>query len=260
MSEQHVLSWKHREENLRKIKRYGKFAVMFYRTNDLIHSQRVCSIVREVSPFIKSLYPDYAMKKAELIATHHDDHELVLKGGDISLQLKLMMSEEELHSLQQDELAAVDLLSENFPKKVKGYNYKQLLHHAIFKDCLEAQLVSYIDKVDGYCEAIHENLACNPIFMEPIINYDLKTFGDLHKKFPLLREAFNSNHNFFDFAVVDLLDFFKNGKEAPRLHTEKNLKRKASIPQYELWKHISIKTFGVGPLVNQVEFYEPSDD
>ncbi|NVN96867.1 HD domain-containing protein [Candidatus Nomurabacteria bacterium] len=186
-----LLSWKKREENLLKIKRYHKFKVMFYRTNNLIHSRRVLFLLEEILPIIKILYPNFDEKKARLIALYHDNHEIVIEGGDIPLQYKLMMNDEELSDLERKEILAVEMLSKSYPKYIKGYEYKQLSLHAIHKDCIEAQAVSFVDKIDGYCEAIHEILAGNNIFLEPIINYYARTFNHLHKNYPLIKEFFD---------------------------------------------------------------------
>jgi 5'-deoxynucleotidase YfbR-like HD superfamily hydrolase len=204
---------------------------------------------------MKSLYADFDDKKAQLIALHHDNHEIVLEGGDIPLQLKLMMNEQESNDLRQKELSAIDMMSHFDPKKVKGYEYKQLSLHAVYKDCIEAQFVSFVDKVDGYCEAIHEVLAGNTIFLEPIINYDFKSFGDLLGKFPLLEKSFNSNHEFFKFQVVDLKGFFKDGAIGSHPHDSESIKRKTEIHHYEFWKQISINNFGINSLIKQTEFH-----
>jgi 5'-deoxynucleotidase YfbR-like HD superfamily hydrolase len=251
----HSLSWKVQEEYLKKIKRYSKFGVMFYRTNDLIHSRRVEILLSEVVSSAKDLYPNLDIKKAKLIALHHDDFEVVLKGGDIPLQTKLMMNEEELSSLQKDELLAVDVISQYYPKRINGYLYREILTHAVFKDCMEAQLVSFVDKIDGYCEAVHEVLAGNIIFLEPIINYDLKSFNNLQENYPLIKNLFTSKHSFFQFPVVDLKDFFSDGKIGARPHTEENLNKKTFIPHYEMWKKITVEKIGIQPLINQVEFH-----
>lgn len=251
-----LLSWKKREENLSKIKRYHKFKVMFYRTNNLLHSKRVLYLLEEILPIVKSLYPDFDEKKARLIALHHDNHEIVLEGGDIPLQYKLMMTDEESSDLQQKEILAVELLSKSYPKKIKGYEYKQLSLHAIFKDCIEAQVVSFVDKIDGYCEAIHEVLAGNVVFLEPIINYDLRTFNDLIGKYPLITKVFKLKKNWFDYEiVVDLKEFFEDGLIGTQPHTIETIKKKTAIPQYEKWKEITISKFEIYPLINQVEFH-----
>jgi 5'-deoxynucleotidase YfbR-like HD superfamily hydrolase len=256
MKKNSSISWKNRDQDLRNIKRYSKFTVMFYRTNDLIHSQRVKALLEEILPFVKELYPEIDVKKAKLIAKHHDDYEIILDGGDISLQLKLMMDEYEHNILQQKEIYAVDILSQFYPKKINGYLYEQILLHSIYKDCIEAQLVSFVDKIDGYCEAIHEVLAGNTIFLEPIINYNLKTFNNLREKYPLIKKIFDLKNVWFEFHVVDLKVFFEDGNIGSYLYTEETIKKETYILQYERWKKVTLKKFGVQQLTNQVEFHK----
>lgn len=251
-----LLSWKKREENLKEIERYHKFKVMLYRTNDLIHLKRVGALLEEILPYIIKLYPKFDVTLARLIAQHHDDIEIVLEGGDISLQYKLMMNDEELSDLEQKELLAAELLSKSYPKKIKGYEYKQLLIHAVLKDCMEAQVVSFADKIDGYCEAIHEVLAGNTIFLEPIINYLSNTFNNLNGKYPLIKKLFKIKNVWFNFTtVVDLKEFFEDGLISAKSHTIKTIERKTLILQYEMWKEITLKNFGIESLINQAEFH-----
>ncbi|MFA6386253.1 MAG: YfbR-like 5'-deoxynucleotidase [Candidatus Paceibacterota bacterium] len=255
-----LLSWRHREENLRKIERYHKFVVMFYRTNDLIHSKRVGAMLEEILPYIIKLYPEFDVTLAKLIALHHDNHEIIMKGGDISLQLKLDMiyngDHEGLRLLHQEEILATEKLSESYPKKIKGYNYKEIALHAILKDCMEAQAVSFVDKIDGYSEAIHEVLAGNLVFLEPVINYLSNTFNDLVRAYPLIKELFEIKNVWFDLkSVVDLKDFFEDGLIGGKPHTKETIDKKTVIPQYEMWKKITLKNFGIEPLVNQAEFH-----
>ncbi|MFH1656496.1 MAG: YfbR-like 5'-deoxynucleotidase [Candidatus Nealsonbacteria bacterium] len=258
MKKSGIFYWKNREEDLKKIKRYHTKEVMFYRTNDLIHSKRVTAMVKEVLPFVKTLYPDLNQEKAKLIAKHHDDHEIV--DGDTSLQYKLFMREngdkDGLSKLQEKEMMAIEMISKFYPKKVQGYFFKQIALHAVFKDCIEAQLVSFCDKVDAYCEAIHETLAGNPIFMEPMLNYPIKTFNNLTGNFPLIKKVFSSNHNFFKFSVVCLDEYFQSGRIGAYPHTPQSIKRKVGIYHYEEWKRITLKNFGIYPLINKVEFHK----
>ena len=250
------ISWKNREQDLKNIKRYNKFTVMFYRTDDLVHSERVKFLLEEILPFVKDIYPEIDVKKAKLIAKHHDDYEITLDEGDIPLQLKLMMDKNEHSILQQKEIYAASLLSSFYPKKINGYFYEQILLHSIFKDCMEAQLVSFVDKIDGYCEAVHEVLAGNNVFLEPVINYNLKTFNNLKDKYPLIEKIFELKNIWFDLCVVDLKVFFENGNIGSLPYTEETVKKKTHILQYERWKEITVKKFGIQQLINQVEFHK----
>jgi len=247
------LTWKSREQDLGWVMRYGRLSVMYYRTNLLIHSQRVTALLERVIPLAKKSYPDFDARKARLIARHHDDYELQ-PIGDVPLQLKLVMSGYELSELQEKEILAAEAMARVYPKRVGGYNYLQLLLHAIHKDCREAQLVSVVDKVDGYCEALHEVLAGNTVFLEAVINYDTKTFGCLLGKYPLIGEVFSIDHDLLSVPVVSLSDFFVNGERGAQLHTLETIARNTGIPMYEEWKITTIKKLGTSPLINQTEF------
>ena len=249
------LSWENREQDLKKMKRYGNFSVMFYRSNLHLHSQRVGALLERIIPLAKKLYPDLDIKKARLIAKHHDDYELRPEIGDVPLQLKLMMNDQELSHLEKKEIWAAEAMAQFYPKKVGGYNYLQLLLHAIHKDCIEAQLVSVADKNDGCCEAIHEVLAGNTIFLEPIINYHAKTFSNFSSKYPLVEKIFSSDHSLLSVPVVDLKLFFANGNRGAEPHTLQTIIRKTDIPRYEEWKRTTIKNFGMDPLIRQTEFH-----
>lgn len=256
--------WKNRERDLASVKRYHKFEVMFYRTDLLIHLQRVGAIVENLIPFAQECYEGFDVKKAKLISKFHDDYELVLKGGDIPLQYKLKMSPDELSELEDREVVAAKLIAKKYPKKIEGYNYLDLLMHSIHKDCREAQLHSFADKHDGYNEAIHEVLAGNTIFLEPVINYIAKTFAYKEVKFPLIADLFvmrtmkNIEINpFLDFKVIDLKEYFENGLVGARPDHHIFKGKKTDIPCYEKWKELTLQTFpnGLDLLTKQVEFH-----
>ena len=161
--------WKNREDDLKKVKRYHTMLVMFYRTDLLIHTRRVKFMLESFLPVVMELYPDFDAEKARRIAIYHDDYELQ-PIGDIPLQLKLKMNGHQMSELEEREIAAAEAMAHDYPKKVGGYKYLQLLLHAVRKDCREAQLVSLADKYDGYCEALHEVLAGNLVFLEAVVN------------------------------------------------------------------------------------------
>ena len=231
-------AWENRKKDLEKTIRYHTFCVMFYRTNLWVHSNRVESIVKEFLPTVLATYPDFDGKMALLIPRFHDDHELII--GDIPTLLKLMMNGEEHSLLEQEEIAAAELLSRSYGNpQIEGYQYHDLLMHAILNDCREAQLFKLADKLDGYCEALHEVLAGNTGFLEPVINYVGKTFNDLPGNFPLIKEIFKGQQ-LFNFLVTDLKPYFKYGGIGAFLHTPESIKEETGIFHYELWKKITL--------------------
>lgn len=253
------LCWKNREQDLKRVKRYGRFSVMFYRTDLWIHSKRVELLLEGLISLATRLYPGFDARKAKLIARHHDDYELQ-PIGDVPLQLKLMMNGKQLSSLEEKEVLAAEAMARVYPRTVGGYDYLLLLDHAIRKDCAEAQLVSVADKCDGFCEAWHEVLAGNTVFLEPIVNYVTRTFNDLPGKYPLIGEMFSHEHDLLSMPVIDLGEYFANGTRRAQPHTAETIARKTGIPMYEEWKRITTEEFGVGPLVNQTEFCRAQPD
>jgi hypothetical protein len=239
-----VFYWENREKDLEKKERYHTFDLMFYRTNLLVHSNRVPLILEEFLPTAVSVYPNFDVKLARLVSKFHDDYEMVMKRGDVPLLLKLMMNGEEHSLLKQEEIAAARLLSKFYGNpKIEGYQYQDLLMHAILKDCPEAQLHSFCDKLEGYCEALHEVLAGNTVFLEPVINYNAKTFNDLSGNFPLIKEIFKGQQ-LFNFLAADLKPYFNYGRMGAFLHTPESIMKETRIFHYELWKKITLSMPG----------------
>jgi 5'-deoxynucleotidase YfbR-like HD superfamily hydrolase len=207
-----------------------------------------------ISP-ARGFYSNLDVELVRIIAEHHDDPEIQPFLGDVPLQLKLMMNGKEKKALRVKEILAAEAMARVYPKRVGGYNYLDVLFHAIYKDCREAQLVSVADKCDGYCEALHELLAGNVVFAEPIINYHTKTFNNFRRNYPLIGKIFSTNHSLLSTPVSTLAQFFDNGRRRAKPHDLETIARETGDPRYELWKKTTIELFGVGPLINQVEFF-----
>lgn len=256
-----LLTWGSRDQDLQCIPRYHRLVVMFYRTNLYIHKRRLRTILKKVLiPIAKRYYPDLNAKKTELIAEYHDDPELVPFLGDVPLQFKFMMNESELETLREKEIAAAEAIAQIYPRRIGGYICRELLLSAIYKDCKEAQLVSFGDKaIDGYGEAFHELLAGNNVFAEPVINYHKKTFNDLPGNFPLVEKIFSSGHPLLSAQICSLAQFFDYGRLSPRPHTLETVARESGDPRYEQWKKTTIELFGVELLTHQTEFREPTE-
>lgn len=235
-------SWENRDRDLERVIRYHTFKVMFYRTNLKLHSERVQLIVKALLPEVLSFYPDFDAKKAILIAKHHDDFELIPELGDIPLQLKLQMGDEQLSVLAQREISAAEMLSKFYGNPtIEGYQYLDLLMYSIMNDCPEANLSKYADKLDAYCEATHEVLAGNVVFIEAMTySYVMKTFRDLEHKFNLISEVFRSGNGLFHFKASDLKGYFECGLIGPSPHTEETIARNSDILHYEAWKRLTL--------------------
>jgi hypothetical protein len=261
MREAKKFSWLDRDEQLKKIIRYydpgHRFEKMFYRTNLFGHTRRVVEIHKNIIPSLKLCYENFDEELAIAISSVHDDPEIT--AGDKSLQLKLKMDEADKKAEILEEVEHVKRFTKNYPKKVGKYNYVDLLIHAATKDIKEAQSHSFADKHDGKHEALHDLLAGNIVFLEPVINYYQETFGKRASKFPLIKEVFSGDvakaNPFLQVPVIDLMVPFQNGKVGAKPHTEESIKIDSGIPSYETWKKITLSLpDGLDMLIKQVEF------
>ena len=240
-----------REEKLRNILRYNmeRRKPMFYRTNLLIHSRRVALLLEDISSEILNVYgDDFDFRKALTLALVHDDAEIVT--GDIQLYYKDRMSEEELQEVHDNELKAIKLLCSLWPSELNGFKYEGLLKNALEKNCIEAQLVSYCDKIDAICESLHEVHAGNEKFLEPAKAYIGRRIRDFPVKFPILGKILFGKHPLLEFPIdLNFEEILKNGK----FHTSDSLKTFSGVSQYERWKEISVEHFGEKVLLEVVE-------
>ena len=248
------------EKDLASVKRYHKFDVMFYRTNLLIHTKRIRAMIEFFLPFLLEKFPCLDIQLLFWMIEHHDDLELIT--GDYPLQLKLLMTPQQRERLKDEEFAALELLSRSYPKKIKGYEYRATMLRIMEKNCIESQILSFVDKIDGYSEALHELLAGNNVFLEPIWNYPHKTFNEasLDEAYPLLKELFSSKNLFFHSKMVfDIKDYYQSGTIGPIPHNEETLKRTVGFYQYPIWRDVTIRTFGKETLIKQQEFFIPTN-
>ena len=87
---------------------------MFYRTNLLLHCQRVSLLVEDILEIVSESCENFNSDKALTLALVHDDAEIVT--GDVQLYYKEKMSEIELAELEKQEMMAIEHLSSIWPK------------------------------------------------------------------------------------------------------------------------------------------------
>lgn len=241
-----------RKEELEQIERFCMYPVMYYRTNLYIHSLRVHWLVEELIPFVLQVWDSFNQGLAKTLALVHDDAEIIT--GDIQLGHKLKMSPEQLTEIDRQEEKAIEIISQRFPPVVNGFSYKQLLTHALKKDCLEAQIVSLADKLDAYGESMHELLAGNKDFIPPCENYTrILRFPN---KYPSFRDLFSCNHPLLlPSKDLNFLELASRGQP----HTPETIKILTDCPQYNLWRELTVKKLGekgIVILVTQKEFHK----
>jgi HD containing hydrolase-like enzyme len=241
---------KEREEKLKAINRYSYFEVMFYRSNDLEHSQRVLWLLEALVPLAQK-YLTFDVEKARALALVHDDVEIIK--GDMPSHKKALMSEEEKAVMMLGEEDAISYLAGKYPSEVNGYSYKELLTHASKKDCIEAELVAYADKLDAQCESFHEVLAGNIMFLRSVCYYAhvLVTFGS---KFPRLKD-------FLADKTSPLTYVGEISNQAPidtykallKPYDKESILLESDFPLYNAWKNIVIEQGGEAGLSWMVE-------
>ncbi len=246
-----------REEKLKSIHRYSMFEVMYYRSNVWAHTQRVLLLVEELIPLAQK-FLSFDSEKARAIALLHDDAEIVT--GDFQAGIKSRMSEKELAVLQEQEEQAVAILSAKYPKKVGTYLYEELLFHAARKDCIEAKIVSYADKLDGYCESLHEVMAGNLTFITSVMFYtDIMSLFPI--KEPILIDFFNSK----DSSLTNWRERFSPMRVTAEIfkpfnkpHSRESILVDSNFPFYNLWRKMVIERrgeVGMSWLIDQKEFF-----
>lgn len=245
-----------RENALAGIVRYihENTPVMFYRTNDLIHSRRVLWHLEEAIPNIVSVYGDnFNVTFARTLALVHDDAEII--GGDVQLYDKEQMTPEELDELAKAERAIIPEMVRKYGSVANGIGYERLLTAAKDKDCLEAQFVSFFDKFDGGGEAWHEIWAGNNYFLLPGGGNNshsggyVKRLNEFPTKYPAMARFFEQ----FPQYLPQPFDF-KSAAEGSKPHTAKSLEEDSGYPHYERWKRTIMKHESIDFLVTQVEF------
>jgi 5'-deoxynucleotidase YfbR-like HD superfamily hydrolase len=232
-----------REEKLRAVKRYEYFETMFYRSNNWLHIQRVLWLTEAIIPLAQK-YLNFDPEKARAYAIVHDDAEIVT--GDIQSIVKLRMSKEEQIALEKKEEQAIEQLIEQYPKEFHGYSYRELLLNATKKDTIESHLVSYVDKLDGFCESLHEIYAGNIGFIRAIVFYARAT-ALMSEKFPQLKELLADKTSPLTYLADQVSPFdinYEMFKHLNKSHTEESLNKPCDFPFYNAWRKIILEKGG----------------
>src|SRR3989338_3992830 len=135
------------------------------------------------------------------------------------------------------------------------YDYAELLSAAKEKSRLEAQFVSFCDKLDGGGEAWHEIWAGNSFFLRPAGGDDgihggyVRRLNEFPTKYPAMKHFFT----LFSHYLPEPFDF-KSVAKRGKLHTAASLEEDSGYPLYERWKRTIMKREGIEILVTPVEF------
>lgn len=233
-----------REEGLKGVTRYGLFEVALYRSNLWQHSHRVLWILESVLPTVqKHMRLDAEMARA--LGFVHDDAEIVT--GDLQAGVRARMSDAERAAYDKKEEEAIEVLASKWPKTVNGYEYRALLRHMVHKDCPEALLVMFADKMDAYCESLHEVYAGNLSLVTSVIFY-ARTVARYPSQYPELKSFLLSKEHPF---VQDFVPLPQRGRVGVpefelfnKPHTVESLAVSSRFPFYDEWKRMVIARGG----------------
>lgn len=236
---ENILSSSSRNEALKSVFRF-QGANMLYQTDLYVHSKRVFHIVNFLK---KSLDGNYGLNSVNidilgLMALIHDDLEPFHKMGDVPTHIKRNMSGQQRAEYDLENHKALLRVEKKFGN-IFGMDYITILKRVEEKKCLESQLVSYADKIDGFGEALHELSAGNEEFLDPVKRYK-QIFENLQNELYFLSDFLKSNHlyNFTSTFYLNQLNpsgIMKKGK----IHTKESINRYSGIALYEFWKYIS---------------------
>ncbi len=235
---------KSREERLRAIRRFSMSEVFLYRSTLWCHELRVAALTAELSKLAEGVLPGYDAKKAFALALVHDDAEVVT--GDVQAGHKLLMSESELQKVHDDEANAIEVLAKEFSETVGGYTYKDLLYHALHKDCVEAQVVSYADKVDAYCESMHDVFGGNLLSLRSVIFY-VEAIPKLKKKYVALAPLFERTDSpliNLDLRTDPWKGRWSSYAHLNKPHTVESMQHETEFPFYNACRKIVLDSLG----------------
>jgi hypothetical protein len=250
-----------REEKLKTLLRHDGFEVMYYRPSVFFHTLRVYAMVQRVIPIAEDIFyfsqVPFEGELALAIAMCHDDPEMVT--GDPSVIKKDHMSAAQRKELDQKGLEAIDMLATDMPTMFMGYIYKRLLMHAHRKDCIEAQLVKWLDWLDACCEIQHELFAGNMLFVRALMRTVAGT-ASLKETYPGLAPLLERGDSAFlqvgfDKHVtpfVRSLPYAHLGKP----HTRQSIALATDFPLYNAWRQVVVDDLGeegIAWLTTQVE-------
>ena len=220
------------------------FDVFFYRSSLWHHSLRVFLITQELSKFATKSIPKFDSEKAQILALVHDDAEMIT--GDVQLGHKEQMNTDQLKEIEDAEVRAIEKLGDIYPKKTGSYVYKKLLYNALRKDCVEAQLVSYADKLDAFGESFHDLLGGNISALRAVMNYTI-IVKEMKNKYP----ALGSLHSHKVSPLLDTrlhTDPWGVHKESylhlNKPHTRKSIEKKTEFSFYNKWRELVVRGLG----------------
>lgn len=184
-------------KNLMNTQRFPEFELITH-DNIFAHQVRLSNIVKELSYFFDEInYNWYFDNKINVwylfsLALVHDDTEWVNPLKDIPTNIKNSLSDKAKTILHDIEKACIDVLVNHQIDHLKDFSKEDLrwlYFDAESKTSLEWQLLSYLDKVDGFLFTLHEIYNWNTQMVVAFNNYIdiLKSIRDDKNKYKMIR-------------------------------------------------------------------------
>lgn len=206
--------------------RFHRQKTMLYRSNLLLHTERVGYHVEALIPLAERVYGGrFRSNLARGISCVFDDFELDM--GDYDPGERALIEEDIPGAMEQRRRAAHRYLAPKYRELFfQGIPYAVLIGAAFRRKGLEAQLVYYCDGFNGFGEALHELLAGNASFREPVSGY-IKKQGDREQRYPELQELFSYDPEYFNVPKT----FSVRGRQP----TRETISTETGYHPYDLW-------------------------
>ena len=163
-------------KRLGETRRFSPHWDMKLRDNVLTHTQRLENMVFGIIPLLekwnkKNTHRKINIEYLQAFIKVHDIPEWLLRSiWDIPSHIKSQLSANSKKVLWEIELQVLKALWA-YTLWIQEEDFEKFLQDMVSKASIEAQLASYLDKLDGFCAAFYEFLHGNEQFIEPLINY-----------------------------------------------------------------------------------------
>ena len=249
-----VISEKSLEKNLARLPRFrsnwefNTWIRMNYQDFVWIHHERMLQLVRSLEDEFKQLWIDTNI--LQFLCKYHDSSEGISVVWDIPTPIKEGLSWEikNIHIAYEQSiiktLAEDILISETY--WLNPYERHEHLHACIEKEELVHQILSYLDKFDGFMVVLHEVLSWNPRYFIKIMKRYIEIFWDIAKgeRLPLLQEFIKtldpetSIWKIFSPEMPQQVWKAKVDHQPPKntFHTSKSIEESFWVEGYRIWK------------------------
>ena len=229
---------------LEKKTRFHRQKIMFFRSNLLLHTQRVGYHLEALLPLAQEVYgAGINTNLARAVAQVFDDFELEV--GDYDPHERANIEEEIPNAISERRHAVYsDMVRTYADLTFSGVPYVIAIGAALRRASREAQLVHYCDEFNGFGEALHEYFSGNILFEDAVQGYLVKQRNQ--ERHPLLRDLFSHTPE----AFIPPLSLPPSKEIFPRRET---IVIEVGYAPYDCWKRNIICIGGEKGLASLIE-------